>query len=245
MAVDPIETARIQTDGEKRTSCPTKRPAPGTSFADLLVDMTEKGERNRKQGIPAATAAEMLRLEMVRSAIGIVDPTGYEGILSGGQSFRSLVQYSRLSGQSTPPAGAPAPCSNPLLRGDDSSLDAVILKASRRHGVAEGLIRAVIKAESNFNRRAVSPAGAQGLMQLMPATARGLGVTDPFDPEQNIMAGTRFLGEMLNRYGGCLDFALAAYNWGPGNLDRNPGFLPRETREYLLKVKALYTNLAG
>jgi soluble lytic murein transglycosylase-like protein len=77
-------------------------------------------------------------------------------------------------------------------------------------------------------------------MQLMPATAAGLGVSEPFDPEQNIMGGTRFLKDLMNRYGGDLDKTLAAYNWGPGNLSRGKGRLPQETREYLVKVKRLY-----
>ena len=99
-------------------------------------------------------------------------------------------------------------------------------------------------AESNFKATAVSSAGAQGMMQLMPATAAGLGVKDSFNPEQNIMGGTRFLKDLLNRYGGDLDKALAAYNWGPGNLDRSKGRLPRETREYLVKVKKYYDDFS-
>ncbi|WP_281184388.1 lytic transglycosylase domain-containing protein [Trichlorobacter lovleyi] len=121
------------------------------------------------------------------------------------------------------------------------NIEQTIAKASQRYGVDAGLIKAVIKAESNFNPRAVSSAGAQGLMQLMPATARGLGVSNSFDPEQNVMAGTRFLKGLLDRYNGDLDSALAAYNWGPGNVDRKPDRLPRETREYLVKVKQYYS----
>lgn len=119
-------------------------------------------------------------------------------------------------------------------------IEQIVARASQRYGVDADLIKAVIKAESNFNPRAVSHAGAQGLMQLMPATARGLGVSNPFDPEQNIMGGTRFLRDLLERYSGDLDSALAAYNWGPGNVDRRPDRLPRETRDYLVKVKQYY-----
>lgn len=126
--------------------------------------------------------------------------------------------------------------------GDTSWLDPIIAKASRRYGIDGGLIKAVIKAESNFNPQAVSHAGARGLMQLMPATARSLGVSDSFDPEQNVMAGTRFLSDMLNRYNGDLDSALAAYNWGPGNVDKRSDRLPRETRDYLVRVKQLYSS---
>jgi len=121
-------------------------------------------------------------------------------------------------------------------------LETIIARASDRYGVDAGLIKAVVKAESGFNPNAVSHAGAQGLMQLMPGTARALGVNDSFDPEQNVMAGTRFLRDLLKRYNGNLDAALAAYNWGPGNVDRKPEQLPRETRDYLVRVKQLYNS---
>ncbi|HIJ82438.1 MAG TPA: lytic transglycosylase domain-containing protein [Desulfuromonadales bacterium] len=124
-------------------------------------------------------------------------------------------------------------------------LDPIISKASLKYGVEASLIKAVIKAESNFNPQAVSHAGAQGLMQLMPATARSLGVRDSFDPEQNVMAGTRFLRDMLNRYDNNLESALAAYNWGPGNVDKSPGRLPRETRNYQTRVKEFYSSYTG
>lgn len=121
-------------------------------------------------------------------------------------------------------------------------LDQLINKASKQHGLDAGLIRAVIRAESSFNHLAVSSAGAKGLMQLMPATAKDLGVTDPFDPEENIMAGTKFLKNLLERYNGNLDSALSAYNWGPGNVDRKGDQLPKETRDYLVKVKKFYND---
>jgi soluble lytic murein transglycosylase-like protein len=130
---------------------------------------------------------------------------------------------------------------------DSSSswLDPIMAKASKRYGVDVSLIKAVIKAESDFNPQAVSHAGARGLMQLMPATARSLGVSDSFDPEQNVMGGTRFLSDMLKRYNGNVDSALAAYNWGPGNVDKRPDHLPRETRDYLVRVKQLYSSYTG
>ena len=120
----------------------------------------------------------------------------------------------------------------------DLSLQGIIDRAARRYQVDPALVNAVIRTESDFDARAVSPAGAQGLMQLMPGTARDLGVEDPFDPEQNIMGGTRYLRQMLDRFDGDLDKALAAYNWGPGNVERKGiDVLPEEPRNYLSRVK--------
>ncbi|WLR48218.1 lytic transglycosylase domain-containing protein [Halobacillus litoralis] len=119
----------------------------------------------------------------------------------------------------------------------NAGLDNLIKKASERHGVDENLVRSVVKAESNFDAGVVSHAGAQGLMQLMPATAKGLGVKDPFDPEQNLMGGTKYLRQMLDRYDGNTELALAAYNAGPGNVDKYDGVPPfRETQNYITKI---------
>ncbi len=119
--------------------------------------------------------------------------------------------------------------------------DPIIGHGSRVSGLDPGLIRAVIRVESNNDPLAISPKGAQGLMQLMPGTQAHLGVTDPFDPRANVEAGSLYLRRQLDAFG-TLELALAAYNAGPGNVQRHGGIPPfRETQDFVRKVLALYT----
>lgn len=123
------------------------------------------------------------------------------------------------------------------------SFDSLIREAASREGIDSGLLRAVAAAESNLNPQAVSPAGAKGIMQLMDGTARSLGVTDPFDPAQNIAGGAKYLKQMLTRYGGDVTRALAAYNAGPGAVDRHDGVPPyNETQVYVQRVLGLWNK---
>jgi soluble lytic murein transglycosylase-like protein len=116
-------------------------------------------------------------------------------------------------------------------------LDAVVAEAAARHGVPAKLVMAVIAAESQFDPLAVSSRGALGLMQLMPATARILGVSDPFDPRENIEAGVRHLRAMLDLFDNNVPLALAAYNAGPMKVIHHRGVPPyRETRQYVSRI---------
>ena len=114
---------------------------------------------------------------------------------------------------------------------------AEITAAAKKYNLPEKLITSVIKQESNFNASATSAAGASGLMQLMPATARYLGVSDRFDPAQNIMGGAKYLRQMLDQFDNNVETALAAYNAGPGNVKKYGGIPPfQETQNYVKKI---------
>ncbi|HTO71960.1 MAG TPA: transglycosylase SLT domain-containing protein [Myxococcota bacterium] len=123
----------------------------------------------------------------------------------------------------------------------EKSFDGAIKRASRQHGVSAALVKAVIAAESGFDPLALSRRGAQGLMQLMPDTAEQLGVDDAYDPWQNIDGGTRYLCELIDRFPGELELALAAYNAGPEAVRQYQGVPPyAETRGYVRRVLAYY-----
>ena len=131
--------------------------------------------------------------------------------------------------------------STTALRSGSADLDAIFEAAGRRYNIPPNLLKAVARVESNFRPDVTSRVGAMGIMQLMPATARYLGVTDPFDPEQNIMGGAKYLREQLDRFDGDVRLALAAYNAGWPAVVRHGGIPPfQETQNYVPKVLSYF-----
>ncbi|RUP36314.1 MAG: lytic transglycosylase domain-containing protein [Acinetobacter sp.] len=132
----------------------------------------------------------------------------------------------------------------PSYSRNKNAFDQLIRQAAQQHGISEGLIKAVMHTESGFNINARSPVGAQGLMQLMPATARRFNVSNAYDPQQNILGGAKYLSWLLKRFNGNTQLAVAAYNAGEGNVDKYGGVPPfRETQDYVRRVTSRYQNL--
>ncbi|MDX9709673.1 MAG: lytic transglycosylase domain-containing protein [Trichloromonas sp.] len=214
------ESRRTQIAGQQRIG-----------FADVLSTIAQKNSTDY------GALAELCRLTVLSSSVSLADDSAFEK--SFPSPLASLDAYVAAASQKT--GLAPAALTT-VAREKNSpprtEMTDIAERAAERYGVSPALVKAVIKAESNFNPTVVSHAGAQGLMQLMPGTAQDLGVSDPFDAEQNVMGGTRYLKQLLGKYDGDLDKTLAAYNWGMGNVDRKGiDVLPEETRNYLSRVK--------
>jgi soluble lytic murein transglycosylase-like protein len=157
---------------------------------------------------------------------------------------RSVLIWAALGAAVVPTARADAsapPAADGVVRQTD--LRELVREISSERGLDPQLVDALVRVESGYNPRAVSRKGAQGLMQLMPATADRLDVDDPFDPEQNVRGGVRELDRLIDRYSGNLQLALAAYNAGEGAVEKYRGIPPyRETRNYVARIMSLYTG---
>jgi hypothetical protein len=173
---------------------------------------------------------------------------GLSAPLPAGQSTDSNTVTASL--ENTPQAytdsSVPVSANNQTGSNERLMIERSIHKAARRYSLPPGLLKGVIRAESNFQVGAVSQAGAQGLMQLMPATAKALGVRNPFNIEENIEGGARYLRQMLDSFGGDVKVALAAYNAGPAAVEKYGGRVPpyQETERYINRVLKFSKQMA-
>jgi hypothetical protein len=155
--------------------------------------------------------------------IGSIENNKYDVYSNSGSSSSKQTDFSSLL--------------NSSITDSKDDLDSIFEAASKTYNVPVNLLKAVAKAESNFNSNATSVCGAMGIMQLMPATAQSLGVSDAYDPEENIMGGAKYLSLMLDEFDGSTELAVAAYNAGAGNVIKYDGIPPfEETQNYVTKV---------
>jgi len=180
--------------------------------------------------ISLETAAISKANDFPKRELNLVSDQTVISIIEVCQSSRSLVDLAaeKIAGQA-------------LTLAESTKYDPFIMEAAMYNGVSPALVKAVIHAESSFDPRAVSPRGAIGLMQLMPATADMTGADNPFNPRQNIQGGTRYLKDLLEMFNGNEALAVAAYNTGPRRVQRYGGVPPfRETRNYVQRVMKYY-----
>ena len=254
---DYLARHTLSKDLLKRWSAALKGPRNGTDpFARLLQSSLSHSARKVNQAGAGLTAADYLANPIpARVPAGQVPqddpqpsiPCDSARLTDNSPSARGPLSPSpitsfpanrddRLSPASVRPGKNNGIHADP---GEKGTIEKCIQEAAQKYGLAPQLIEAVIRAESGFKVDAVSVAGAQGLMQLMPATAKDLGVTNPFDIRQNIDGGTRYLRQMFDLFDGDARLALSAYNAGPGNVQKYGGDVPfPETRRYVARVLA-------
>ncbi len=234
-------------------------------YADLGIDLPRVSQDQARVG----TAVPSLAQARPGDLVCFGTPADHIGIYIGDHKmivapkagdvvkvqdvYRTPSTIRRVLPESTPamdvaapggPAGAAAGAASGALAAAPAAYRSLFEDAGRRYGVAPGLLAAVAKVESGFSRTAVSGAGARGMMQLMPGTARGLGV-DPMDPAQAVDGAARLLAQHLRTYGS-VPLALAAYNAGPGAVNRYHGVPPyAETQAYVTKVQSAMTGIAA
>lgn len=245
MSIESLDMWIGATVADRKSGYRNSTPASSQeTFADILSELSGKPDL---PGGKSQNMVEVARLSQLRMMQGLFveNDDGEDGFLDEANDLTrfSLVQacrsqfVDRYCALQQPSLQTPEPCGR-------QEIDKLIDRVAEKVNLEPALIHSVVATESDYRADAVSPVGARGLMQLMPETAKELGVTDSFDAHENLLGGSRYLKRLLDKYSGDLDHALAAYNWGPGNVDRHGlARMPEETRNYLTRIKTLLGKL--
>ena len=230
--IDQTQTARLQEAASANIQTPKNTDEAVTTFKECLASAERSVQAMAVDALLAASSSGAVSLDTVQQILGFTPQTD------------APVDTSPVT--DTPAISSSSATNSTTSSGSVSSpenLEEYFKEASETYGVDINLLKAIAKQESNFNPSATSSAGAMGVMQLMPSTAKGLGVTNAYDAQQNIMGGAKLMAQNLKKYNGDVSLALAAYNAGSGNVAKYGGIPPfAETQNYVSKVLGYYQN---
>ena len=240
----PYITEVHKTDGPETNtvSANTQTDAVIDSFREALAAAERTRQAMAVDALLTAQSSGSISPETVQKLLGFNPqpniPVADTSTVSGTQSNTAVSDSTQASGaQTTASTGT----SGSTASASSTDLDAYFEEAARTYGVDVKLLKAIARAESNYNPNATSSSGAMGVMQLMPATAKSLGITDAYNAHDNIMGGAKVISQHLSRYNGDISLALAAYNAGSGNVTKYGGIPPfTETQNYVRKVLSYY-----
>lgn len=233
--IDQTQTARLQEAASANIQTPKNTDEAVTTFKECLASAERSVQAMAVDALLAASNSGAVSLDTVQQILGFTPQTDAPVDTSPvADTFTSSSSSANTTAANATSSGS---VSSP------ENLEEYFKEASETYGVDINLLKAIARQESNFNSSATSSAGAMGVMQLMPSTAKGLGVTNAYDAQENIMGGAKLMAQNLKKYNGDVSLALAAYNAGSGNVDKYGGIPPfKETQNYVKKVLGYYQN---
>lgn len=233
--IDQTQTARLQEAASANIQTPKNTDEAVTTFKECLASAERSVQAMAVDALLAASNSGAVSLDTVQQILGFTSQT--DAPVDTSPVTDTFTSSSSSANTTAANATSSGSVSSP------ENLEEYFKEASETYGVDINLLKAIARQESNFNPSATSSAGAMGVMQLMPSTAKGLGVTNAYDAQENIMGGAKLMAQNLKKYNGDVSLALAAYNAGGGNVDKYGGIPPfKETQNYVKKVLGYYQN---
>ena len=233
--IDQTQTARLQEAASANIQTPKNTDEAVTTFKECLASAERSVQAMAVDALLAASNSGAVSLDTVQQILGFTPQT--DAPVDTSPVTDTFTSSSSSANTTAANATSSGSVSSP------ENLEEYFKEASETYGVDINLLKAIARQESNFNPSATSSAGAMGVMQLMPSTAKGLGVTNAYDAQENIMGGAKLMAQNLKKYNGDVSLALAAYNAGGGTVDKYGGIPPfKETQNYVKQVLGYYQN---